>query len=556
MSNVAVVLESSSSTVLQRSERAFSTTLSEQVLPRAKPSPFPSLAEIPVEHRFRKLDQSSYLVNGEMRRWEGKMAEVHSPLLIRDFNGEAKGPLLGSYPWMDAKAALETLDAAKKAYNRGLGTWPLMSVEERIACVEKFLGGMVAVRDQVVNLLMWEIGKTLPDAQKEFDRTVEYVRDTIKDLRATTTEGLETSTTGGIASRVEKGPRGVVLCMGPFNYPLNETLTTLMPALLMGNTIVVKPPKIGVLLYQPLLKAFQESFPPGVVNTVYGDGAEVITPIMKDGGVSSLSFIGSDKVADIIVKSHKGPSPLHTVLGLGAKNPGVILPDADIARAVEESVIGSLSYNGQRCTALKMIFVHRSVAEEFVEKFSAKVAQLKQGMPWIKGAQITPLAEPNKVNYMREYIDDAVVHGARVINAGGGEAEGTLFTPAVLYPVARESKIYHQEQFGPVVPIVPFDDVSEVAKWLQESPYGQQLSVFTSNPRELKSFAWLTRNLVTRINVNTQCQRGPDNLPFAGRKNSAMGTLSIRDALNEFSISTVLAGKDESTTHQFLKGAL
>ncbi len=149
-----------------------------------------------------------------------------------------------------------------------------MSVEERIRHVESFVRGMQEKRDAVVNLLMWEIGKSLPDAEKEFDRTVDYIRDTITALKELDRVSSRLTVEDGIIGQIRRAPLGVVLCMGPFNYPLNETFTTLIPALIMGNTVIFKPPKLGVLLHQPLLEAFRDSFPAGVVNTVYGEGAK------------------------------------------------------------------------------------------------------------------------------------------------------------------------------------------------------------------------------------------------------------------------------------------
>src|SRR5207253_291580 len=175
------------------------------------------------------------------------------------------------------------------AYDRGQGNWPTMRVAERIQHVEAFLGRMREQRDAVVKLLMWEIGKNLKDSQKEFDRTCDYIIDTINALkeldRRSSRFELEQDTLG----QIRRVPLGVALCMGPYNYPLNETFTTLIPALIMGNTVVFKTPKLGVLLYRPLLEAFRDSFPAGVVNVVYGDGSAVIGPLMSSGKIDVLA---------------------------------------------------------------------------------------------------------------------------------------------------------------------------------------------------------------------------------------------------------------------------
>ncbi len=179
---------------------------------------------------------------------------------------------------MGEKEALEALEAAVSAFDYGRGEWPSMSIEKRIECMRKFTLLMKDQREIMVKLLMWEIGKSKTDAEKEFDRTVEYIYDTIDALKNLDRDSSRFNITQGIIAQIRRAPLGVVLCMGPFNYPLNETFTTLIPALIMGNTIMFKPPKLGVLLHSPLIHAFQSCFPKGVINTVYGEGEKVITP--------------------------------------------------------------------------------------------------------------------------------------------------------------------------------------------------------------------------------------------------------------------------------------
>ena len=324
----------------------------------------------------------------------------------------------------------------------------------------------------------------------------------------------------------------------------NENFTTLLPALLMGNTTVVKLPKLGLLSNLPLLEDFAACFPPGVVNVLQGDGATLVTPLMESGAIDVLAFIGSSRVAGLIERQHPAPYRLHSVLGMDAKNPAVILPSADLEHAVKTVVSGALSYNGQRCTALKLIFVHRSLAERFVEQLAARVDALTPGLMWEAGVSLTPLPEPGKPASLQSLVDDALLKGARVVNARGGETCGTFYFPAVLYPVAKDALLFDLEQFGPLVPVVPFDDTEEVLQAIADSAYGQQVSVFGSQAAEVGAAVDALANQVCRINVNRQCQRGPDSLPFSGRKNSAIQTLSVTEALEVFSIPLVIAASD------------
>ncbi len=504
---------------------------------------FPTDADIPDAFRLAGPEhQTTYLVNGELRQWTGPMQEVHSPIHLRSDDGVTPY-VLGSYPLLSRAQSLETLDAAMAAYAQGRGTWPTLSVEDRIKHVADFVRRMKAYRDDVVQLLMWEIGKPLAASQKEFDRTVDYIEDTIDALKDLDRTASRFTVDSDILAQIRRAPMGVVLCMGPYNYPLNETFTTLIPALIMGNTVIFKPPRLGVLLHEPLLEAFRDAFPPGVVNTVYGQGEEVIAPLMESGKVDVLAFIGSSKVADILKHQHPKPHRLRSVLGLEAKNAAIILPDADIDTILPECVLGSLSYNGQRCTALKVLFVHRAILDDFLAAFTAAVDACAIGMPWSENVMITPVADIDHARFLNDLIDDAIQHGASILNRPAGERSTTLLAPTVVGPVTPAMRLYREEQFGPVIPIVPFDDLNEPIEYIVSSDHGQQVSLFGSDPDQIGQLIDPLVNQVCRVNLNSQCQRGPDTFPFTGRKDSAEGTLSVSDALKVFSIRTLVAAK-------------
>jgi glyceraldehyde-3-phosphate dehydrogenase (NADP+) len=504
---------------------------------------FPEASQIPEQFRIQPLHQKEYLVGGEMRQWTGATQDVYSPIYVK--NGDKfESVLIGSYPITDEAEAMEALEAAIKAYDSGRGEWPTMSVTERIGCMEQFLKKMLETKTEIVNLLMYEIGKSLADSIKEFDRTIEYIYDTIDCLKDIDRNSSRFKIEQGIIGQIRRSPLGVVLCMGPFNYPLNETFCTLIPAILMGNTILFKPPKHGTLLHYPLLKAFQACFPKGVVNTIYGRGANVVPPLMQTGKINVLTLIGSSKVANDLKKMHPKLNRLRAVLGLDAKNAAIVLKNADVELAVKECILGSLSFNGQRCTAIKIIWVHRSIAKKFLNRFTEELEKLKYGMPWEAGVNLTPLPEPNKPTYLAECIADAKANGADIINEGGGTTVNSFFYPAVLYPVNEKMKVYSEEQFGPLVPVVPFDDVEEPIQYIIDSSHGQQVSIFGTNPDQIAHLIDPLVNQVSRVNINAQCQRGPDTFPFTGRKDSAEGTLSVEDALRAFSIRTVVATKD------------
>ncbi len=293
-----------------------------------------------------------------------------------------------------------------------------------------------------------------------------------------------------------------------------------------------------------------------IVNIVYGRGRTLATPIMKSGKIDVLALIGNSKSANALQESHPKKNRLRLVLGLEAKNPAIVLPDADLDLTINECIAGTLSFNGQRCTALKILYVHEDIVDEFNKRFSAKVDALKFGNPWDDGAKLTPLPEPNKPEYIQELIDDATKKGAKILNAKGGETTDNYIFPAVLYPVSKEMRVYEEEQFGPVIPIVPFNDIEQPLDDMAESNYGQQVSVFGKDIKTLSPLIDTLVNLVCRVNLNSSCQRGPDVYPFTGRKDSAFSTLSVHDALRSFSIRTFVASKDNDYNNAILNELL
>lgn len=516
------------------------------------PANFASSAEVAPQ----PIEQTEYLCGGELLTWTGSFGQVYSPVFVPSPAGGIERYRLGSYPEMDENSMGKVLNAAHEAYNLGRGQWPTMKVSDRILHVQNFLEQMMALRDETITWLMWEIGKSKADSAAEFDRTVEYVADTIVALKNMNRDSAKLELHQEIYAQVRRGPLGVVLCMGPYNYPLNETFATLIPALIMGNTVIFRPARFGFLLMKPFLNLFKDCFPPGVINVIFGDGEKTAGTLMKSGRIDVLAFIGSSRVANILKRQHPRSNRLRSVLGLDAKNPAIILEDADLDVAVSECVNGALAFNGQRCTALKMIFVHKSLRQEFLNRFCRKIETLKLGLPWEPGVDITPLPEPGKPAYLQQLVDDALLKGASICNEGGGQSHQSFYSPTVLFPVKPDMRIFEEEQFGPVVPVLEFDDVQEPINYMVQSQYGQQVSIFGRDPGRIAQLIDPLVNQVCRVNINTKCQRGPDVYPFNGRKDSAEGTLSVYDALRVFSIRTMVATRDTDANRKLFSTIL
>ena len=282
---------------------------------------FPTEGDVPEKYGLPgPVEQRECLIDGEFRPWDGPMQEVLSPVCLSTQSGPVR-QVIGSFPLVTEKEALDALDAAVRAYDGGRGRWPTLPVAERIRFVREFACRMKERRAEVVRLLMWEIGKSLQDAEKEFDRTIDYIDDTIDALKELDRVSSRFVIEQGIIGQIRRAPLGVALCMGPFNYPLNETFTTLIPALIMGNTVVIKPPRHGVLLFSPLMEAFRDAFPPGVVNIVYGEGREIAAPLMASGKVDVLAFIGTSRAADTLQKAASQAAPAAVRARPGGQEP-------------------------------------------------------------------------------------------------------------------------------------------------------------------------------------------------------------------------------------------
>lgn len=500
------------------------------------------LENIYIESRNRFV-KKPIIQNTYLRGWELLAATdydvIESPILEND--------LYARVPKMTQNESLAILESSKWAWDEKRGERPRKSIAQRCEVIQAFMQDMKKIRSEVVEDLMFEIAKNRTAAENEFDRTVEYIDATLKEAKK-----LSVDYSDGSWAKIstEKDPLGVTLCMSPYNYPLNETFTTFIPALVMGNVAILKPARYGVAFWKHFLPLFQKHFPKGVVNTVYWDGKEVITPLMQSGEIDVLAFIWSNRVAKIIASQHPNIHALTQVLGMWAKNPMIITDTADIDAAVTSAIQWALSYNWQRCTAHKTLRVHKTIYDTFVAQFVDQVQKLTIWMPhtyytsanctWFHidekiAPAITPLPEPWKIQEMHKYIQDAVSKGATILNKDWWDFYHRLMVPAVLWWVEQGMLIDAEEQFGPVVPITKYSEIDESIKWMIDSPFGQQASIYTNNAVEYEHFKRQVRWQISRLNHNRKCQRWPDHVAFAWTKWSAVGTLSISEALLRFS---------------------
>lgn len=481
---------------------------------------------------------------------------------------------IGSMPQMSTEQSIQVLEDAKSGWNKGKGEWPQMTLSERISAIEKFIVELKKSRDEIIKVLMYEIGKNFSDAESEFDRTIIFIQETIKTIQTLPDFDSEFKTVASTKVMIRRNAFGIVLALGPYNYPLNKTYATIIPALLMGNVVILKIPQVGGLAHLLTFEAFSKSLPKNAINFISGGGRKTLPPLMESGDIDGLAFIGGTNAADKLIKQHPSPHRLKLFLQLEAKNMAIVMKDMvdentvfndsqySQAKMFDEIITGSLSYNGQRCTALKIVFAPKGYGEFVAKELSARVEKLGKGMPWeehgTKYSQITPLPNKARVTYMKELLDDATSKGAVVANANGGEIlsekyeepfdSTTLMVPAVLYNITPDMKLFREEQFGPLVPVVEYESIDEVLSYGMNGIYGQQVAIFTNeSTTDTVSVVDTFSTIFGKINLNSSCARSPDSVPFTARRSSGLGIMSIEDALKEFSVPTVFAFKHDGS---------
>ncbi|KAL3942469.1 MAG: hypothetical protein SGBAC_003353 [Bacillariaceae sp.] len=479
---------------------------------------------------------------------------------------------IGKIPQMNTDLTMQVLEDAKKAWKGGSGTWPQMSLKERMTAIVNLLDELKTQREIIVRTLMWEIGKNRKDAESEFDRTLQFCNQLLETISKHPEYHGHWESVGSTQAFIKRAAIGIIMCLGPMNYPLNETYATLIPALLMGNVAIMKVPTVGGLSHLLTMEAFAKTLPPGAMNFVSGRGRETMPPLMATGDIDGLAFIGGSRAADDLIKQHPHPHRLKLFLQLEAKNMGIFLPSIfdskeEMSKALDQAMLGALSFNGQRCTALKLFFAPKKQGDAFASIMAKRVEEMTVGLPWQNWSsedspsysKITPLPDRKKVAYMQKLIQDAVSKGAKIINENGGEVIGgpqsSLMVPAVVYPVTPDMDLYYEEQFGPIIPIATYDSLDTILDYGHNGSFGQQVAIFTSeaNSDDTSMLVDQFSSVFGKININSQCGRSPDTIPFSGRRSSAMGVMSVENALQEFSIPTVVAYKESPSTAKLVK---
>lgn len=444
---------------------------------------------------------------------------------IIDFN-PYDGEKLASITVATAAEVDQAYRAAERAQEQWAGTNPYA----RRQVFEKALRIIEDREQEIAETIVAELGGTRLKAAFELHLAKEFLREAIQ--LALRPEGrILPSPVDGKENRVYRVPVGVVGVISPFNFPFLLSIKSVAPALALGNAVVLKPhqntPVCGGSL---VAKVFEDAgLPPGLLNVVITDIAEIGDALLEHPVPKAISFTGSDKVgrhvATVCAANFK-----HAILELGGNSALIVLDDADVDYAVDAAVFSRFVHQGQVCMAANRILVDRSVEAEFTEKFVAKVRTLNVGDPADPATHIGPLINSSQAEAVTSLVEQTVRSGATALVHGA--TEGNLVAPSVLTGIPAGSPVLTQEIFGPVALLIPFDGEDEAVRIANDSPYGLSGAVHTA---DVERGVRLAKRVHTgMIHINDGTVHDEPIVPFGGEKHSGVGRLNGDAMLDAF----------------------
>ncbi|RFU61271.1 aldehyde dehydrogenase family protein [Peribacillus glennii] len=429
--------------------------------------------------------------------------------------------IVGYAPVNTKEEAISAIDAAHNAFKE----WSNSSIDDRVERMKRAVQKIKDATPEISRLLSREHGKPLYDAEGEFAVSImwmEYacsiVKDVIKDQVQEHDHGKTIITFDSV---------GVVSAIIPWNYPISLSTIKIAPALLTGNTMVLKPSPFAPLAVSKVIDIISSEFPPGVLNLVHGE-ADVGVELTSNPKVAKIAFTGGTKTAKSIMKS-AADTLKNMTLELGGNDVAIVLPEFDVndSRAMRRMVISNFLTAGQICMIAKRIYVHRSIYNSFVEKYvEAANKWIRIGDPFNPDVTIGPVNNKNQVNYVQSLIDDAASKGAEVIKLGkilNPEIfeTGYFMQPTLVLGAEHHDPIVVEEQFGPTVPILPFDDENDVIKLHNQGIYGLTSSVWGEEEHAIRVARQIEAGTTM---INTAAVQGLDvRFPFGGVKQSGVG---------------------------------
>ncbi|HOW34991.1 MAG TPA: aldehyde dehydrogenase family protein [Candidatus Omnitrophota bacterium] len=422
----------------------------------------------------------------------------------------------------EVKEAIFCAEAAKSSIRE-------IPAIDRITIFNRVLALLEKNEELFRELLLLEAGKPHHEAAGEISAVKERLRMTMQEVKKITGEYIpgdwSNDTSGKIAVVIHE-PVGVVAAITSFNYPLYIPAAKIIPALLAGNSMVIKPASAVPLTLLCFVRLLEEAgFPKGVVNIITGS-SEVGDAIVSDPRIDMISFTGSTQVGKHIA-GIAGLKKLH--LELGGKGVAIVLDDADLDLAAKKCVEGSLKNAGQRCDAISAILVVDSIAELLIKKMHGEMERWPLGNPADAKTKVGPVISRQAAQQIKVLIDDAKAKGARLLY--GGSVKDCYVEPTLLDQVPLDARIACEETFGPVVTVIRIKDEAEALKTASRPRFGLDSCIFTNNFYRIWKLAKQLQ--VGGVTVNDLPRHGVGYFPFGGIRDSGIGREGIGYSIEE-----------------------
>lgn len=450
----------------------------------------------------------------------------------------AKGEVIATVPRSNRETVNEAVAAAKAAAL----DWAATPVFERAAMCQAIAAAIDAEREAIAYTLSLEQGKVLAEAQGEVAKAADGFRLAAELIKQMSGKTLPAEDPTKLVMTIRQ-PRGVYGVITPWNFPVNIPVEYLAPGIATGNTVVWIPAPSTALVACALMAALEKAgLPPGVVNLVTGDGATVGDAVVVHPEVTAIAFTGSTATGRRIAERGAGKPML---LELGGNGPVIVLEDADLDAAAAAAAGGAFFNAGQVCAATGLVLAHASVVDRLCEKLVAKAADQVPGNPLHPATTMGPLNNAKVAAKVREHVDDAIAQGARLLCGGRARPDlgSTLFfEPTVIRDVSQSMQIYREETFGPVVPVIAFQDNEQALALALQSEYGLAVGVFTKDIS--RGIAMAKAIPAGIVNINAGSTWWEIHLPFGGGsgKKSGIGRLGgmhTLEAMTEIKMITV-----------------
>ena len=458
------------------------------------------------------------IIDGQRTNTENRTTiDVTNP-----FNGE----IIATVSCATVEEVMEAVERAQYTFKK---TMEVMPAHERGRILRNAAQLLEERKEQFAQTICVEAGKPIIEARTEVMRAIQLLLFASEESKRLHGEQIPMDSAiggEGMLGFVKRVPLGVIVAITPFNFPLNLVLHKVAPAIAAGNTVVLKPaektPLSSILIHDLFIEA---GLPKGALNILQGPGPEVVEPLIKHPLVKKVTFTGSGKVGWHIKKlADKTP----VTLELGSNAPNIIFADANLEHAAAMLTLSGFTFAGQACVSAQRIYVHRDVYEPFATLLQQKVEALVLGDPTLETTQLGPMITEEAATRAESWIQEAVKQGA-VVRTGGERFNRTFLKPTIIENVTDTMRVVCEEVFAPIVTLIPFEDEEDVLRQANNSTYGLQAGVFTTDIN--RAFRFAERLEVGGVWINESSVRRYDHMPYGGIKESGTGKEGIRYAI-------------------------